>query len=178
MTTSVSAPCQSAPREGERFPRRVDSGSRFHVVANSLAQLLETARRELERDRATAKASLATASSILRWEIERWSGAILSARSDTSARSPKQDWSCGKAHIAIPIVTAVFDAVRKTAANSIADVWCVRPTSSRRIFGGASWTASESCSRRCATQSPALLCAPPRASGPGLDKIEMEQGHE
>jgi AraC-like DNA-binding protein len=76
MTTSVSAPCQSVPLEGERFPQRVNSGSRFHVVANSLAQLLETARRELERDRATAKASLATASSILRWEIERWSGAI------------------------------------------------------------------------------------------------------
>src|ERR1700738_2389078 len=37
----------------------------FHMVANSLARLLETARRELERDRDAAKASLATASHIL-----------------------------------------------------------------------------------------------------------------
>jgi AraC family transcriptional regulator len=75
MTTSASATCQSVPPEGERCPQRVDCGPRFQAVASSLAQLLETARRELERDRATAKASLATASSILRWEIERWSGA-------------------------------------------------------------------------------------------------------
>jgi AraC family transcriptional regulator len=47
----------------------------FHLVANSLAKLLETARRELERDREVAKASLATASHILQAEIERCSGA-------------------------------------------------------------------------------------------------------
>src|SRR5712671_2012387 len=47
----------------------------FHLVANSLAQLLETATRELERDREAAKASLATASHILQAEIERCSGA-------------------------------------------------------------------------------------------------------
>ena len=75
MTTSASATYQSVPLEGERCPQRVDCGPRLQDVANSLAQLLETARRELERDRATAKASLATASSILRREIERWSGA-------------------------------------------------------------------------------------------------------
>ena len=46
---------------------------RFHLVANSLAELLETARRELERDRELAKASLTTASRILRVEIERCS---------------------------------------------------------------------------------------------------------
>jgi AraC family transcriptional regulator len=47
----------------------------FHLVANSLAKLLETARRELERDREVAKASLVTASHILQAEIERCSGA-------------------------------------------------------------------------------------------------------
>jgi AraC family transcriptional regulator len=48
---------------------------RFHLLANSLAELLETARRELERDREVAKASLITASRILHAEIERCSGA-------------------------------------------------------------------------------------------------------
>jgi AraC family transcriptional regulator len=47
----------------------------FQLVANSLAKLLETVRRELERDREVAKASLATASNILQAEIERCSGA-------------------------------------------------------------------------------------------------------
>ncbi len=45
----------------------------FHLVANSLVELLETARRELERDRELAKASLITASHILHTEIERCS---------------------------------------------------------------------------------------------------------
>jgi len=45
----------------------------FHLVANSLVELLETARRELERDRELAKASLITASRILHTEIERCS---------------------------------------------------------------------------------------------------------
>jgi AraC family transcriptional regulator len=47
----------------------------FGYLANSLAQLLEVASREIERDREVAKASLATASSILQSEIERHSGA-------------------------------------------------------------------------------------------------------
>jgi len=47
----------------------------FHLVANSLVELLETARRELERDRELAEASLMTASRILHAEIERCSGA-------------------------------------------------------------------------------------------------------
>jgi AraC-like DNA-binding protein len=47
----------------------------FHLVANGLAELLETARRELERDRDVAKTSLITASRILYAEIERCSGA-------------------------------------------------------------------------------------------------------
>ena len=42
----------------------------FDYLANSLAQLLETARRELERDREAAKASLVRASSILQSEID------------------------------------------------------------------------------------------------------------
>src|SRR5258707_15644014 len=47
----------------------------FHLVANSLAKLLDTATRELERDQDVAKASLVTASHILQAEIERCSGA-------------------------------------------------------------------------------------------------------
>jgi AraC family transcriptional regulator len=45
----------------------------FHLVATSLLELLETARRELERDRELAKASLITASRILHTEIWRCS---------------------------------------------------------------------------------------------------------
>ena len=52
----------------------------FHMVANSLAGLLENARRELDHDREAAKASLVTASHILQAEIERCSGANGSAR--------------------------------------------------------------------------------------------------
>src|SRR3984885_10118034 len=52
----------------------------FHLVANSLASLLATATRELERDQDAAKASLVTASHILQAEIERCSGANGSAR--------------------------------------------------------------------------------------------------
>src|SRR5580692_11214261 len=47
----------------------------FVYLANSVVELLETAKRELERDREAAKASLATASSILQSEIERRSSA-------------------------------------------------------------------------------------------------------
>jgi AraC family transcriptional regulator len=47
----------------------------FHLVANSVAKLLETATRDLERDQEAAKASLVTASHILQAEIERCSGA-------------------------------------------------------------------------------------------------------
>jgi AraC family transcriptional regulator len=51
------------------------AGLPFNYLANSLAQLLETAWRELDSDRDAAKASLAAASCILRSEIERHSGA-------------------------------------------------------------------------------------------------------
>jgi AraC family transcriptional regulator len=47
----------------------------FGYLAVTLAELLETAKRELERDREAAKASLVTASSILQSEIERCSRA-------------------------------------------------------------------------------------------------------
>src|ERR1700731_4581964 len=57
----------------------------FHLVANSLAKLVETARRELERDQEAAKASLVTASHILQAEIERCSGASGSARGGLAA---------------------------------------------------------------------------------------------
>ena len=47
------------------------AGPQFDYLANSLAQLLEAAKRELEHDRQAAMASLATASAILQSEIER-----------------------------------------------------------------------------------------------------------
>ena len=47
----------------------------FDSLANSLVQLLETAKQDLERDREGAKALLAKASSILQTEIDRRSGA-------------------------------------------------------------------------------------------------------
>jgi hypothetical protein len=62
-------------------PISLDSG----YLANSLAQLLEVTRREFERDREAAKASLATASSILQAEIERCSGANGSTRGGLAA---------------------------------------------------------------------------------------------
>jgi AraC family transcriptional regulator len=50
-------------------------GLPLHYLAKSLALLLDTARREIDSDRESAKASLVTASSILRSEIDRSSGA-------------------------------------------------------------------------------------------------------
>jgi AraC family transcriptional regulator len=47
----------------------------FDCLANSLIQLLETAKQDLEGDRQTAKALLAKASSILQSEVDRRSGA-------------------------------------------------------------------------------------------------------
>jgi AraC family transcriptional regulator len=55
------------------------AGLQLGYLASSLAQLLEVARREFEHDREAAKASLATASTILQSEIERYSGAKRSA---------------------------------------------------------------------------------------------------
>jgi AraC family transcriptional regulator len=52
----------------------VAADQQFHLVASSLAKLLETARRELDHDQEAAKASLVTASHILQAEIERCSG--------------------------------------------------------------------------------------------------------
>jgi AraC family transcriptional regulator len=53
----------------------LQTDSPLSYLASSLAQLLEAARYELEHDREAAKASLATASTILQYEIERHSGA-------------------------------------------------------------------------------------------------------
>src|SRR5580698_10744426 len=61
--------------EPQATPDTSSSGLSFGYLASSLAQLLEVARRELEHDREAAKASLATASTILQSEIERHSGA-------------------------------------------------------------------------------------------------------
>ena len=52
----------------------------FGYLANSLAQVLETALREFERDRDVAKAALVTASTLLQAEVERYSSANGSAR--------------------------------------------------------------------------------------------------
>jgi AraC family transcriptional regulator len=51
-----------------------EAGLPFGYLASSLAQLLEVARRELEHDHEAAKASLTTACTILKSEIERHSG--------------------------------------------------------------------------------------------------------
>src|SRR6201993_3623942 len=63
----------------------VAADQQFHLVANSLAKLLDTARRELERDHEAARASLVTASHILQAEIERCSGANGSTRGGLAA---------------------------------------------------------------------------------------------
>jgi AraC family transcriptional regulator len=52
----------------------------FGYLANSLAQVLETALREFERDRDVAKAALVTATTLLQAEVERYSSANGSAR--------------------------------------------------------------------------------------------------
>jgi AraC family transcriptional regulator len=52
----------------------------FAYLAKSLIQILETARRELERDPEGAKASLDTASTLLQAEVERYSSAGGTAR--------------------------------------------------------------------------------------------------
>jgi AraC family transcriptional regulator len=57
----------------------------LQLVANSVAKLLETARREFQRDQEAAKASLVTASHILQAEIERCSGANGSTRGGLAA---------------------------------------------------------------------------------------------
>jgi AraC family transcriptional regulator len=51
------------------------AGLSVHYLARALADLLEKAQRELDNDHEAARASLAAASSILRSEIERSSGA-------------------------------------------------------------------------------------------------------
>jgi AraC family transcriptional regulator len=62
-----------------------EADQQFHLVANSLATLLDTARRELERDQDAAKASLVAASNILQAEIERCSGDNGSTRGGLAA---------------------------------------------------------------------------------------------
>jgi len=66
-------------------PESAAEDQQFHLVANSVAKLLETARRELGHDQEAAKASLAAASHILQAEIERCSGAGGSARGGLAA---------------------------------------------------------------------------------------------
>jgi AraC family transcriptional regulator len=60
----------TAPDHIDDTPSPADL-QRFVHLANNLFELLQTAKRELERDREAAKASLTTASSILRLEIDR-----------------------------------------------------------------------------------------------------------
>src|ERR1700679_2299934 len=67
--------------DGPQATPDVSTDLPFGYLASSLAQLLEVARHELEHDREAAKASLATASTILQYEIERHSGAKRSGAS-------------------------------------------------------------------------------------------------
>src|SRR5689334_21478688 len=62
-------------RSENSTPDSTPSEAQFDCLASSLVQILETAKRDLERDREAAKALLAKASSILQSEIERRSGA-------------------------------------------------------------------------------------------------------
>jgi AraC-like DNA-binding protein len=57
----------------------------FGYLANSLAQVLETALREFERDRDVAKAALVTASTLLQAEVARHSSANGPARGGLAA---------------------------------------------------------------------------------------------
>jgi AraC family transcriptional regulator len=57
----------------------------FQYLAEGLANLLETAQREIESDREAAKASLVAASHILQAEIKRCSGANVSVRGGLAA---------------------------------------------------------------------------------------------
>ena len=68
----------------------------FGYLANSLAQVLETALREFERDRDVAKAALVTASTLLQAEVERYSSANGSAR---GGLAPWQIAACAAAFI-------------------------------------------------------------------------------
>jgi AraC family transcriptional regulator len=79
---------ESATRQDVQTAGSISSSAvdqQFHLIAGSLARLLESATRELERDRKAAKASLVTASHILRAEIERCSGANGSASGGLAA---------------------------------------------------------------------------------------------
>ena len=60
----------TAPDHIDDTPSPTDLQQFVHLASN-LFELLQTAKCELERDREAAKASLATASSILQSEIER-----------------------------------------------------------------------------------------------------------
>src|SRR5260370_340130 len=66
----------------------------FHLVANSLAKLLDTARRELARDREAAKASLVTASDRPLVKVRPMGG----ARAQCPARSPQEPASTRISH--------------------------------------------------------------------------------
>jgi AraC family transcriptional regulator len=64
----------AAPDQFDDTPSPTDL-QQFVYLANNVVELLETAKREFERDHEAAKASLAMASSILQSEIERRSRA-------------------------------------------------------------------------------------------------------
>ena len=75
------ASCTSQMEDPQSTARESSPASLgFGHLANSLVKLLETAIRELERDREVAKASLVTASTLLQAEVERYSSVNGSAR--------------------------------------------------------------------------------------------------
>ena len=83
MTVVVDAFKESLHASATNRPAA--AGLPFQYLVKGLANLLETARRELDSDREAAKASLVAASHILQAEIERCSGANGSARGGLAA---------------------------------------------------------------------------------------------
>jgi AraC family transcriptional regulator len=74
VDTKMSRIMIAAPDQLDDTPSPTDL-QQFVYLANSVVELLETAKGELDRDREAAKASLATASTILQSAIERRSSA-------------------------------------------------------------------------------------------------------
>ena len=89
----------------------------FHSLAHTLAQLLEEAGLEIERDWRAAKASLATARSILRLEIERRSSP------DTLRNGGLAGWQIARVQSFIeqnlhrPILTTELSAVAQRSTT-------------------------------------------------------------
>ena len=91
------------------------AGLSLHYLAKGLATLLEKAQRELDSNREAAKASLVTASSILRSEIERSSGA------NGSRPGASAGWQIARVRAFIEENLHSNIDVRDSAARSVLD---------------------------------------------------------